>query len=1187
MRLKKLEVFGFKSFADKVGLEFNPGITGIVGPNGCGKSNIADAFRWVLGEQSAKSMRGNKMYDIIFAGTTTRKPLNFAEVSITLTDIQEGELPIEYAEVTVTRRIHRNGESDYFINRHPARLKDLHNLLLDSGMGKNAFSIFEQGKIDQVINYTPLERRYIFEEAAGILRFLQRKREALRKLEQSNQNICRVKDIHQEVEKQIIVLEQQAEKARFYKENKSKLEMIEKAIFVAKWDQMHKKCQETFLKDDLKRNAILETTQLLEQLEAELMEAKSSLARKEKHLNTCREEVFRRKSEKEIRTQEKLTNNERLKEAWTKEKRWQNELEEMIAKRKARQNEALETKKQQQVLECDQGRFENILKAQREKVQILETEVTKLREHQQIAQHGMMKLLQSEGQIESELKQNAIRLEGIQDRNYQLLERKEKLSELVKELIQQTTEKREQVQEATKWVDEQKETYDNLEKKLQEVTLEIQKAQQEMDHLQQEISEGKARQKALLRLREDMEGFSTGSKRLLQESANIKSPLHNKLKGLYEYLVPEKGAEMALSNVLRSYSQTLVVENEQIFQDVLIFAKKNKLKDFSLMCLASLKPYSNNIFSLLEGIVPLASCVGSNVVSEHFLKKTFIADKAETAFEWLQNGKEGDFWIRDGAYVDRNQVIFYMAQAENNIFMREAELKDLEAILQIKEENKLKLEQTLQTLQLKRTQWHAEKNEVDKILRRGEMKLLEVNFGLQRCQGDLEKSQNEFNQIDKEIHSQQRAIEDLNIATTILNERHREAKMKASQEQTLSSSLSAELEKKNSHFKNEQLELKEKESAYQKICDENRKLLHALHVAEIKDGESLQQEKRLEDEILTSKERRTEILEKTSSCDEGLEVIEQRLQEAISAFEEKEHETAKGKLFLEEVEGKLQQSRSHLKQLEQDLYQIGILLAQIESSRQSLEAELQERYHMTIEETRSLDFPLEKSIDYSEKMARGLRNELETAGDINMTSIEEFDKYKTRYEFLNQQIDDLNLSKNELVDIITQLDGESRKIFKETFNCITENFKKNFKILFNGGEADLQFTETEDVLEAGIEIIAKPPGKQMRSINLMSGGEKCLTAMALLFAIFEVKSSPFCILDEIDAPLDDSNVERFVNLVKQFIDKCQFIIITHNKRTMAIADVLFGVSMEEKGVSKLLSLEFTAAERPELSQVAF
>lgn len=1179
MRLKKLEILGFKSFADKTLLEFDLGITGVVGPNGCGKSNIADAFRWVLGEQSAKSMRGNKMPDVIFAGTTNRKPLNYAEVTITLSDIA-GQLPVEYEEVAVTRRLHRSGESDYFINRHPVRLKDVQNLFLDSGMGKNAFSIFEQGKIDQVINFTPLERRYIFEEAAGILRFLQRKREALRKLEQSDQNLNRVRDIHQEVEKQIIVLEQQAEKARVFKENKAKLEALDKGVFLAKWDNLQNRRDDTNKKEgDLKIQTENANQQLASFLSA-LQEAKGDLAQADKTLRTRSEDVFKARSDKEIKSREKLSNQERLKEFLAKEKKWQHELESMIEKRKMRRGEFQNTQKQQKDIEKELERQETTLKARREKSHTLDVEVAKLRDEHYIAQQDLLKLLQTENQVESELKQNTVRLENTQERKEQLLSRKDILTETIKELTQNVKEKKKHVQESSESIDRQKTGLDAIDQQLQGLSVEIRSSQEELESILQEIAESKARQKALLRLRDDMEGFSAGSKKLLQEGSNPKSPLFNKLKGLYEFMVPQSGSEASLAAVMRPYAQTLVVKTKNELADVIAYAQKNKLKDFSLICLEDLGEDTSQD-KLPKGVALLLESVVHNELSSHFLRTSFLSDTSETALKLIKKIKGAEVWCQDGAFIDRHGVIFYITQGENNIFMREAELKALEMKLSELDNSRSRKDTAVKNLVQKKESLQAERIELDKAIRRSEMKLVEVNFGLQRANADLEKASNESKQVESDTKNLSLAIEKLTALLSELNQKHVEAKAKASQIRKHSQALEAELEKMASALKLEQRDLQEKESAYQKIADENRKLLHALNVIEVKDLESEQQEKRLEEEIQSSREMQSQIKIKSEEYEQVLGEVETALVQVVSVCAELEKDVAKKRGAIEKIENQINQSRNILKKLEGDLYQTGIQAAQVDSSRQALEEELQERYHLSIEEARRLGIALDRPLDQAERQIRALRHDMDAAGDINMTSIDEFDKHKSRYEFLNQQIDDLNISKQELIEIITQLDSESRKIFKETFDQICANFKKNFKILFNGGEADLQFTETADVLEAGIEIIAKPPGKQMRSINLLSGGEKCLTAMALLFAIFEVKPAPFCILDEIDAPLDDSNVERFVNVVKQFIDRCQFIIITHNKRTMAIADVLFGVSMEEKGVSKLLSIEFSRDVAPE------
>lgn len=1161
MRLKKFEIFGFKSFADKTILNFNPGITGIVGPNGCGKSNISDAFRWVLGEQSAKSMRGCKMPDVIFAGTATRKPLNFAEVTLTLGDIN-GALPTQYDEISVTRRLHRNGESEYFINRQLVRLKDVHSLFLDSGMGKDAYSIFEQGKIDQVINLTPLERRYIFEEAAGILRFLQRKREALRKLELSDQNISRVKDIHLEVEKQIVVLEKQAEKAKVFKENKVKLEVLEKTVFYAKWDNLHKRSTDSSKKEGELKKGIHELNLQLEKLQYNLQEAKDHLREGETAYRARNEEVYKTRSEKEIKSREKLSSQERIKEAIAKEKKWQQELEEMYLKRKKRETECQQAQKQQKSFEAEMHAQEAALKAIREKVHGMEGEVSKLREKQQGYQKELMQLVQSESQTESEFKQNTIRLESNQERKTQMLERKQRLSGQQEDISKAIQEKRASLQEISNGIDEQKNVFNSLETKLNETQKSIQEIQSALDQLHKEHAESLARQKILLKMRDEMEGFTVGSKKLLQT-------FPEKVKGLYEFITPQPGYEDSIAAVMRPYAHTLVVNTEEDLKQILTYARQNKLKDFSIFCLAHAEE---------KGLGTLMKKVSPHAIVNHFLNGIEVIKDVDQALEIIQSGQKGAFWMEEGGVLDKQKVLFFTTQGENNVFVREAELKTLSKRIQEDEAKKTKLENKFKELGNLRSKLQQERVEMDKAIRKMEMSLVEVNFALQRYKGDQEKLKNESQHIEKELTSIQEACEKLTELLKSLQNRLNLAKSEVVEKQRLSSSTSGDLERQLGALKQEQRILQEKEAHYHRIADENRKALHALHVIEVKDLESLQQEKRLEEEIQASRELQSHIKVKTGEYEKLLQQVEKLLVEVTSSCLEMEKEVARRKGIIEGINGQIQETGGRLKKLEGDLYQTGIQSAQIESSRQALEEELLERYHLSIEDLCKAGLSIDKPLEQAEKGVRALRAEIEAAGDINMTSIEEFETHKSRYEFLNQQIEDMTVSKKELIQIIQELDTESRKVFQETFEKVRANFQKNFKILFNGGEADLQFTETEDVLEAGIEIIARPPGKQMRSINLLSGGEKCLTAMALLFAIFEVKPAPYCILDEIDAPLDDTNVDRFVNVVKQFIDRCQFIIITHNKRTMSIADLLFGVSMEEKGVSKILSIEFARAE---------
>lgn len=1183
MKLKKIEIIGFKSFADKTKLDFHEGITAIVGPNGCGKSNISDAFRWVLGEQSAKSMRGTKMPDVIFAGATHRKPLNYAEVSITLNDIK-GELPIAYDEVTVTRRLHRNGESEYFINRQNVRLKDVQALFLDSGMGKDAYSIFEQGKIDQVINLSPLERRYIFEEAAGILRFLQRKKEALRRLEQTELNVSRVKDIHLEVEKQIIILEDQAEKALEYRSNKETLDKLEKGLLVTKWESLENKINEVRVKGEAQDGHVASSNSQIETFLGQITESKLELAEAEKALRIRAEEVYSVKSSKEIKAKEKQSNQERLKDLIAKEKRWQDELGAMAGRRQARADERKTHQNQKAATEKRLDAHLAVVNERRSTVKSLEESLHKARDKQQAHQRELFKLTQAESQCESEIRQTKIRLESVQERQSRIQERKERLKIATGEAEALSVVQKKQVEEAVGSLEIEKERFSSMDNKLSEIATELERGHEKLDTLQEQIGENRARQKALQRLREDMEGFSAGGKKLLQEAAVKSSPFYGKIGGLYEHLTPEKGAEGALAAVMKPYAQTLVVETEEDFEAVLGYVKKNKIKDVSLLCLDTIRKIKGvKGLKPSEGLAPLTLSVIENELSRHFLQGAYTSKIRQEPLEAIRENGGVELWMGDGVFIDRRSVFFYSSQGENNVFLREAELKDLEKKLHDGETERGQLETVIHSIQQKRQQLQNERADLDKAIRKSEMKLVELNFAMQKSTADLERMRQEDKQLSFEWQSVVKMMEELSVSLVELDKRHKQAKGFAAEAQKEAEKLNGDLQKLVADAREKGIDLREKENILQQLTEEQRKIDHTLHVLEVKDLESDQQKKRLEEEIELGQAQQAQFQVKGSEVEKLLKDVEHALANAVSACGDLEQQVALKRKALDQLESKLNEKRQTLKKHEGERHQVGIQAAQLESTRQSLENELQERHHLTLSEARKISGSLGLTPEQLDKQAKQLRQKIDDAGDINMTSIEECEKHKTRYRFLNQQIDDLSMSKDELVAIIADLDGESRKIFQETFQQIRTNFRKNFEVLFNGGEADLQFTESSDILEAGIEIIAKPPGKQMRSINLLSGGEKCLTALALLFAVFEVRPSPFCILDEIDAPLDDSNVERFVNIVKQYTETCQFIIITHNKRTMAIADVICGVSMEEKGVSKLISIDFSKNAMPEMA----
>lgn len=1176
--LKKLVIVGFKSFAEKTTFHFDAGVTCIVGPNGCGKSNVVDAFRWVLGEQSAKSMRGNKMPDVIFSGTSQRKSLNIAEVSLTLADVQ-GALPIEYEEVTLTRRLHRNGESDYLINGHVVRLKDVQNLFLDSGMGRHAFSIFEQGKIDQVINYSPLERRYIFEEAAGILRFLQRKREALKRLEQADQNLDRVKDIHKEVEQHILVLKKQAEKAKIFKENQAQLEELEKGSYALRWGQLEKKWVEAEKKQQAQKQVMDDLSEGFSQLQARNQETKVSVQQQEKNFRTKSEELYKIGSEKEIHTREHLSNQEYLKEAQHKEKKLKRELEELKITQQSRQKALQEIQQKQKKIEVEWNEIEGHLVSQQDKVKEMERRGVQLQLDLNAKQKERLKGLQIESQLESECKQNEVRWENNKERKKQGKERETKLTEELKLLSQQAQEKKVQLGQVSALVDTHKDRLELYEEELKKNGQEIERVQKDLELVKRKNVEQKARQKVLLKMREEREGFSSGSKKLLKMTEDPSHELYGKIRPLYEFLDSDATTAEAFAIILRPYTQTLVVEKEEDFLRVLDLTQQHTIQDYSLVCLEWINRLTLDKKISKKALVKYSS----NAVSAHFLNKIEEAEDHRLAIDCVKDSHQ-EVWSQQKGFFDRYHVFFSPGSNENQVFLRESELKKLEEELVEGEDKLLQCEKHLQHLTQQKSKVQLERLEVDKMLRRDEMKLVEINFGLQRALGDQEKIKAEYSQIQKDLVGLEEQIERQQELLEQIRNKHFTIKQEVVQLNQTVEFLEKEVGSHNQALRIQQQSQREKNDYYQQLNENKQHLLHQFHLLEAKEQEHSKQEQRLEEELADTEELQGKMKEKGIHFHHHLEEIENRLKQAKASCDELEKQLEVNKEALNRTDQELTSHLNHMRKQDEVYNQLSIQVAQYRSSAQSLEMELQERYHLSIEEAQAL-IPPSKSLEQIERHIKGLRQALQEAGDVNMTSIEELEKSQVRYDFLNQQMEDMSKSKEELIHIISQLDTQSRQLFKETFEEIRENFKKNFQILFNGGEADLHLTGTENILEAGIEIIARPPGKQMRSITLLSGGEKCLTAVALLFAIFEVKPAPFCILDEIDAPLDDTNVERFVNVVKHFADRCQFLIITHNKRTMAVGDVLFGISMEEKGVSKVLSLEFSHEPAPEAALV--
>lgn len=1142
LRLKKIILFGFKSFAEKTTLEFHPGITAIVGPNGCGKSNIADAFRWVLGEQSAK-LRGQKIQDVIFAGTSqNRHPLNLCEVTVTLTDIKD-ELPIEYDEISVSRRLHKSGESEYLLNGNEVRLKDIQTLFFDSGIGKEAFSIFEQGKIDQVIQYTPLERRSIFEEAAGIVRFLYRKKEALRKLEQTDLNLSRLEDIFKEVTQRVLILEKQAEKAQLFKEKKQSLDLLERKILATKWNSGSQRLKKLGEKEKEISQHIQTIHDKIAQLKQSSHETRVGLHDREQALKARSSEMYLKRNQRDLHLRDKThlsKKNEDLQRQLTSQKEEINTLTEQ-EKKATLEDQELSKKNEEikAILQNLKHSLEESKKEYQNKAILLEES----RQHYENRQRKQLSTVQEHSEKFAKWNQFQERLSLLEERLPTLLSREKQLLIQKDETLSKQNAKADELRILSDEIDVLKSQLEVIEKSLAKLKETFSKQQSQRDSLSEKFRTIQARLKALKEIKESMEGSSKATKHLLEESRKTNSPFYKKLTPLYELIPFETESKKAFAAALRPYQHVLTVHKREDLFTVISFAKKNKLQDFALFCSENLTPH---------------------MLFEHFFNHINIIQEINEDFE-----NHSPLWSEEGIFVDINNVLFYTPTQEGNTFLREAEIVQLEDEKKILEKEKILLDSSCNDLQQQISEMQIKKASIDKLMRTQEMKLIEVNHSLLRHQADNKRLEEEYRIAKDEVSSMQNSIQDLSehciqlkSEVSIIEEKLNSTQISQKEYQNLEEKA-LDVKKAQQHFDNLQQHL-------QTTVNQERQLIHALELLQVRQFERNQRLKKLQEENSATKKILESLHETNIDSGTQLEELNNQLKKLEESCSQLEENTSKSKALLQKLQEDIQIQQDLSNQAENENNKISLLISQLNNHQESLSQLYQEKYG----ESQITPDLLLKDINNAEREFKQIKQEIDDTHDINMLAIEECEQDKQRQCFLDSQLQDVKNSKLELLKMITDLDSQSRKLFKETFYAIKTNFQKNFTTLFQGGEADLQFVENQDILESGIEIIAKPPGKQMRAISLLSGGEKCLTAMALLFAIFEVKPSPYCILDEIDAPLDDTNVERFLTVVKQFVDRCQFIIITHNKRTMAIADRIYGVSMQEKGVSKLLRMEF-------------
>jgi chromosome segregation protein len=1227
MYLKNLTVLGFKSFADKTSLNFQPGVTAIVGPNGCGKSNVSDAIRWVLGEQSAKALRGGEMADVIFNGTDGRKPLGMGEVSLTLGGVDEEQLVaagvhVAYNEVTVTRRIFRDGGSEYFINKVPCRLKDIQQLFMGTGIGRTSYSIMAQGHITQILSSKPEDRRMIFEEAAGITKYKAQKRESLRKLEYTDQNLLRVADLIREVKRQIGSLQRQAGKARRYKQLSVELQHLDTQLARHQFDQLQVEIRGRESASETLRDEIETGSAAVLRCEDEISRLRERLSELDHEIGGMQQRGLELKGEADRHESRIHFNDERLRELASQNSKALAEITQAEERRRAAEDELATVAGRLAESEAALAGHRQSLHARQEALKQVEDGLRRNQEELRAAQNAAFSAAQDLTRVRNEItaldlqKQgNVVRLEKLSAEKIQLEEERTGLESRLGEFAASVEAEKLSAQTKRGTVEERR-------NRLREIHEELNLASREQDVVLQAQAEKTSRLTVLRQLEGSHEGFDPGALAAMRRSQSVIGSLADRIRVPDEYVV-------AIENALGHNLQLVLTEQPESAQQILADLTASKAGRASVAALAVEVPDHQLAFSgdmgpgaeveaaqhkLAKGeVVAALTVVRTEPSVEKLIKgllgRTFIAPSLTSATAQLQNGHAGcDFVTLTGDLLNRHGIYTggYLngkgsSRGPSSILGRKNQILELQAeVAEIQER-------------------------VGEVSRR-KGALQSEQTGLQ---AGLQEAQTELNRQEVAIATREGEFTALQNSRRLL---HQKIETVVYEIQSLAAQ--------------EQEGLQKRTTLATRAGDlENRELDGQNRVVALTSGlENLRQQRDTANTQLTENKVALAADEQlTASFRQQQQALNQRIRELAQALEQRRAECSSFVGRKEQAEAEIQESRAQIDRLQHDREQVNVQtaallgrrqeqetdvatrdenlreqrrqlsdfqqqrgtieveLAQRTMSVQNLRERIQQKYHLNLDDVRSECITITVADEGAAKVhvmtpeemaaagastdwqavaeqVTALQQRLDEMGPVNLVAIEEYEETEQRFQFLSKQHDDLVSAKAQLLEVINRINVQTKEMFTETFLKIRDNFRTMFTEVFGGGKADLVLVDENDVLESGIDIVARPPGKQLQTISLLSGGEQTMTAVSLLFSIYQVRPSPFCVLDELDAPLDESNINRFIRVLQRFVEHSQFIIITHNKRTIGMADVLYGVTMEEHGVSKIVSVKFSKSQ---------
>lgn len=1178
MYLKRLELQGFKSFADKTVLEFLPGITTVIGPNGSGKSNISDAIRWVLGEQSMKSLRGTKTEDIIFAGTQSRKSLGFAEVSMVI-DNADAKLPIEYSEVTVTRKVYRSGESGYFINKTPCRLKDILELFMDTGIGKDGYSIIGQGKIDEILSNKSEERRHIFEEAAGIVKYRVRKAESEKKLEQTKLNLLRINDIISEIEANIEPTRVQAEKAKQFLRLRDELKSIEIGLFIHNINDYKKKIEEVINDQDIYNTQLIRENERLSNIQDLKEKLRESLDNITEQIEKMQNLGFENDKKKEKINSDINVNLEKIKNNNENFERLEKEIVENDQRLKILETEISQKNDKKTNLTANKEKFAKELQEKEDELKKLTDKMSE----KEIEMEAKKKKVEENNDEKYEISNMISTLSANVDNsnarkkvideeiesNISELDSSRMLKSEISQKFTEIESKREKIKNSLNQIEEKRSEADS---KLKNYDLQI-------NQLESEMRIKDSRLRFLEETEKEKEGYIRSVKAILKDcdkDSSLKKGVHGVVANLIS--VP-KEYEVAIEMCLGQTMQNIVTDTEEDAKKLVNHLRKFNLGRASFLPISSVKGRKIEKIKSDKGVVGVASDLIKfdkkyEQIMLSLLGRTVIVDNMDNAIAIARKNSYGFRIVTlDGDVLNPSGAISggSVATKTVNILGRSREIEDLkkkieslkkkvESLKKEKEEYENSIEDLLEEVD----GLENELKDIEIVYATEKQRVVSIEEAVSKVENRLQKLRDEENSIEEQLKINKDTQKDLNDRISALDEENNSLNSeieifvsKNKETQTIVDDLNFDI----TNLKISVSSFDESEASINEIVERiNNDIENINKSTEYK------------------KEQKKKIIEDNSSLEElNVKLNEEieNLVKEVSNSGNKVEELKKDRITknkkLEETEQNFTDQMDRIDDLKDQINKADIKKSKYEVELEQIVTKMWEEYEITPNDPGEYQEP--KNVAEVQKQVNKLRSEMKELGSVNVDSIEEYKKLKERYDFMNEQRLDLETTMAKLRTVIADMTTVMKDQFSERFKLINKNFSEVFTELFGGGKAELRLTDQDNILESGIEIEVQPPGKKLQNMMLLSGGERAFTAIALLFAILKINPAPFCVLDEIEAALDDVNVYRFAEYLKKFSQNSQFLVITHRKGTMEAANTVYGITMQENGISKLLSLD--------------